>query len=184
MNKNAIAKTLLSIWPGLEDYANMLGERAHTHALCSCNTPYFTTRVIDKIIDLNVKQQTIHNLAQQLNHTVDKLPLATQAVIRSYYHTYGVAQNIPAQAKQLNIAERTFYRHLDRATAFIADHLSFIGINFFTWQDLLHQHTWIKETFTHQCQLSQLRTNVRQKALNHSTAHPHQHTTPANQTVA
>lgn len=167
MNQNAIAKTLLTIWPGLEDYATMLGERAHNHALCSCNTPLLTNRIIDKIIDLNVKQQTIHNLAERLNQVISKLSAGTQAVLHSYYHAYGIAPNIPAQATKLNIAERTFYRHLDRATTFVANHLNTLGINFFTWQDLLHQHQWIKATFTHQYPLNPLRTMPHQKALNH-----------------
>ncbi|MCQ2381768.1 MAG: hypothetical protein MJ054_00505 [Clostridia bacterium] len=166
MNKTAISKTLLTIRPGLDEYATMLGERAHTHALCSCNTPNYTTHIIDKIIDLNVKQQTIHNLSERLKHEIAKLSPSTQAVINSYYRTYGIAQNIAEQAKQLGIAERTFYRHLDRATEFINTHLSQIGINFFTWQDLLHHHNWIKETFMRQCQLNPWQTTEHQKELN------------------
>ena len=167
MNQNAIAKTLLTIWPGLEDYAAMLGERAHNHALCSCNTPCLTKHIIDRIIDLNVKQQTIRNLSTHLNQVIAKLPASTQAVLRSYYRPYGIATNITVQAKQLNLAERTFYRHLDRAVNFVGNHLHTIGINFFTWQDLLHQHPWIKETFMRQCPLNSLRTTPRQKAPNH-----------------
>ncbi len=167
MNENAITKTLLSIWPGLTEYESMLAERAHNHALCSCNTPMLTNRIIDKIIDLNVKQQTIHNLALRLNRVIEKLPAETQAVIRSYYRNYGIATNIPAQAKQLGIAERTFYRHLDRANTHVARRLNDIGINFFTWQDLLHQHPWIKDTFMRQCPPSQPRKTPHRKALNH-----------------
>ena len=184
MNKNAISKTLLTIYPGLADYATMLSERAHNHALCSCNTPYLTHRIIDKIIDLNVKQQTIHNLATRLQRVMEKLPHDTQSVIHSYYQTYGIAPNIPAQAKLLGIAERTFYRHLDRATEFVANHLTTIGINFFTWQDLLHQHAWIKETFMHQCQLYPLQMPGHQMAPNRRAVRPRPHTKPANQTVA
>ena len=167
MNQTAIAKTLLTIYPGLDDYAAMLGERAHTHALCSCNTPFLTNRIIDKIIELNVKQQTIRNLSEQMEFVIAKLPAGTQAVLRSYYRTYGIAPNIPAQAAKLNIAERTFYRHLNRAINFVSTHLKTIGINFFTWQDLLHQHQWIKETFTRQCPLNPPQTKLHQKELNH-----------------
>ena len=167
MNKTAIAKTLLTIYPGLEDYATMLGDRAHNHALCSCNTPFLTSRIIDKIIDLNVKQQTIRNLFNHLKQVIDKLPTNTQMVLRSYYHSYGIATNISAQAQKLGIAERTFYRHLDRATTFISQHFHQLGINFFTWQDLLHQHRWIKETFMHQCQLNPQQTPSHQTAPNH-----------------
>ena len=166
MNENAITKTLLTIWPGLADYETMLVERAHNHALCSCNTPLLTNRIIDKIIDLNVKQQTIHNLALRLQRTIDKLPADTQSVLRSYYRTFGSSTNISVQAHQLGIAERTFYRHLDRATAYIARKLEDIGINFFTWQDLLHQHPWIKETFTRQCQLNPTQKIPHRKGLN------------------
>ena len=118
MNENAITKTLLTIWPGLTDYEAMLAERAHNHALCSCNTPLLTNRIIDKIIDLNVKQQTIHGLNMRLNRVIEKLPTDTQAVLRSYYRTFGNATNISAQAKQLGIAERTpnfraSYEHVD-----------------------------------------------------------------------
>lgn len=167
MNENAITKTLLTIWPGLTDYETMLAERAHNHALCSCNTPLLTNRIIDKIIDLNVKQQTIHNLLLRLNRVIDKLPADTQAVIRSYYRNYSIATNIPTQAKQLGIAERTFYRHLDRATTYIAHRLDDIGINFFTWQDLLHKHPWIKDTFTRQCPLNPPRKTTHRKAQGH-----------------
>ena len=167
MNTTAISKTLLTIWPGLDDYANMLGERAHNHALCSCNTPCLTNRIIDKIIDLNVKQQSMRNLSTRLNQVVAKLPADTQKVLHSYYQTYGTAPDIPAQAKILGVAERTFYRHLDRATTYVAEHLDTIGINFFTWQDLLHQHAWIRETFMHQCPLNPLRKTPRQTAPNH-----------------
>ncbi len=180
MNQTAIAKTLLTIWPGLNDYAAMLSERAHTHALCSCNTPFFTTRIIDKIIDLNVKQQTIHTLAERLNHIIHQLAPVTQAVIRSYYRPYGIATNISVQATRLKVAERTFYRHLNRAITYVSNHLNSLGINFFTWQDLLHQHLWIKETFTRQCPLTPPQTTQHQKELNHSTAHQHQHTKRAN----
>lgn len=167
MNTNAITKTLLTIRPGLSDYENMLAERAHNHALCSCNTPLLTNRIIDKIIELNVKQQTIHNLAQRLDRVISKLPTDTQAVLHSYYQTYGIAADIQTQAAKLNIAERTFYRHLDRATNYIANRLDDIGINFFTWQDLLHQHHWIKETFIRQCPPNQLRKIVHRKEPNH-----------------
>ena len=166
MNENAITKTLLTIWPGLTDYEAMLAERAHNHALCSCNTPLLTNRIIDKIIDLNVKQQTIHNLALRLNRVIEKLPDDTQAVLRSYYRTFGNNTNINVQAKTLGIAERTFYRHLDRATETISRRLDDIGINFFTWQDLLHQHPWIKETFMRQCPLNPLQKIARRKAPN------------------
>ena len=166
MNKNAISKTLLTIWPDLADYEAMLAERAHNHALCSCNTPLLTNRIIDKIIDLNVKQQTIHNLSLRLNRTIENLPANTQAVLRSYYQTLGNNTNIIIQAKQLGIAERTFYRHLDRATEYISRRLDDIGINFFTWQDLLHQHPWIKETFMRQCPLNPLQKIARRKAPN------------------
>lgn len=162
-----MTKTLFTVWQGLPDYAAMLGERAHNHALCSCNTPLLTNRIIDKIIDLNVKQQTICNLANRLNRVIEKLPTDTQAVLRSYYQTYGITANIPTQAKHLGMAERTFYRHLDRATAYVERHLDALGINFFTWQDLLHQHPWIRETFMRQCPLSQPRTTPRRKAPNH-----------------
>ena len=161
-----MSKTLLNIWPGLDDYTTMLGERAHNHALCSCNTPFLTDRIIDKIIELNVKRQSIHNLSERLNRVIAKLPTDTQAVLRSYYHPYGVASNIPAQAAKLGIAERTFYRHLDRAINYVANHLMTLGINFFTWQDLLHQHPWIKETFMRQFPLNPPRTTPRQKAPN------------------
>ncbi|MCM1404403.1 MAG: hypothetical protein NC133_02800 [Prevotella sp.] len=167
MNTNAITKTLLTVWQGLPDYATMLGERAHNHALCSCNTPMLTNRIIDKIIDLNVKQQTIHHLAQRLQRVIAKLPSDTQAVLRSYYQVYGLTASIPAQAKRLGMAERTFYRHLDRATDYVARHLTDLGINFFTWQDLLHQHPWIKETFMRQCPPSPPRTTPHRKVLNH-----------------
>lgn len=180
MNEIAITKTLLTIYPGLNDYAAMLSERAHNHALCSCNTPFLTNRIIDKIIDLNVKQQTIHNLALRLNQVIKQLPHDTQTVLSNYYRPYGITANISQQARRLGIAERTFYRHLDRATAYIRRHLETIGINFFTWQDLLHQHPWIKETFMHQCPLNPLRTTAHQKAPNHATVPPHQHTKPAN----
>ena len=179
MNQTAIAKTLLTIWPGLNDYAAMLSERAHTHALCSCNTPHFTHRIIDKIIDLNVKQQTIHNLANRLNQVINRLPDITQTVIRSYYRPYGIANNIAVQAKRLNLAERTFYRHLDRAAQSVSKHLSQIGINFFTWQDLLHQHQWIKATFMRQCPLNPPQKTTHQKELNRSTVPPRQRTKQA-----
>lgn len=171
MNQTAISKTLLIIQPELDDYATMLGERARTHALCSCNTPFLTNRIIDKIIELNVKQQAIRNLSIRLKNVINKLPDNTKAVLHSYYRTYGVATNIPTKAKQLGIAERTFYRHLDRATIFISNHFNNIGINFFTWQDLLHQHAWIKATFTHQCQLNPPQTPSHQKESNHPTVH-------------
>ena len=167
MNQIAIAKTLLTIWPGLEDYINMMVERARAHALCSYHTPDYTKCIMDKIIDLNVKQQTIRNLSDQLNYVIGKMPDKTQIVIRSYYRLYETATNIIALAKKLGIAERTFYRHLDRAVVFIAKNLTAIGINFFTWQDLLHQHRWIRETFMHQCQLNPLQTNLHQMELNH-----------------
>lgn len=167
MNKTAITKTLFTIWPSLDDYETMLAERVHNHALCSCNTPLLTNRIIDKIIELNVKQQTIHNLALRLNRVIEKLPADTQAILRSYYRSYGIATNIPVQAKQLGIAERTFYRHLDRANEYLARHLTNIGINFFTWQDLLHEHQWIKATFMRQCPPNPQRKTVRQKELNH-----------------
>ena len=144
----------------------MLAERAHNHALCSCNTPFLTNRIIDKIIDLNVKQQTIHNLSVRLNRVIEKLPPLTQEILHRYYRTDGPATNILAVSKQLNIAERTFYRHLDRATDYVARHLHTLGINFFTWQDLLHQHDWIKETFTHQAPADLLRRPARRKAPN------------------
>ncbi len=184
MNNTTISKTLLTIQPGLDDYAKMLGERAHSHALCSCNTPFLTNRIIDKIIDLNVKQHTIHNLITHLNAVISQLPITTQKVLHSYYRPHGVAPNIQHQAQVLGISERTFYRHLDRANDYITHHLNNIGINFFTWQNLLHNYTWIKETFMHQCQLSQLQTTAHQTEPNHSTVHPHQHTKPANQIVA
>lgn len=95
MNKTAITKTLFTIWPSLDDYETMLAERVHNHALCSCNTPLLTNRIIDKIIELNVKQQTIHNLALRLNRVIEKLPADTQAILRSYYRSYGIATNIP-----------------------------------------------------------------------------------------
>ena len=158
MNQTAISKTLLTIYPGLDDYANMLGERAHNHALCSCNTPFFTNRVIDKIIDLNVKQQSIRNLIVRLRKVLTQLSSTTQKVLHSYYRPYGIASDITTQAKNLGIAERTFYRHLDRAITYLATHLDTIGINFFTWQDLLHQHAWIKEIFMRQFQLNPQRT--------------------------
>lgn len=167
MNENAISKTLLTIRPGLTDYANMLGERAHNHALCSCNNPMLTNSIIDKIIDLNVKQQTIHRLADRLNQVIAKLPNKTQEVLHSYYRPFGIATNIPAQANRLGIAERTFYRHLDRATVVIEQHLETIGINFFTWQDLLHQYAWIKETFMRQCPAIPPQMMTPQKVLNH-----------------
>lgn len=167
MNKTAITKTLFTIWPGLADYETMLAERAHNHALCSCNSPLLTNRIIDKIIDLNVKQQTIHNLAQRLQRVIGKLPTDTQAVLHSYYQPYGIAGDIPAQAQKLGIAERTFYRHLDRAITYLTNRLEDIGINFFTWQDLLHQHQWIKASFMRQSPLNPPRRTPRQKALNH-----------------
>lgn len=167
MNKTAISKTLLTIAAGLDDYATMLGERAHNHALCSCNTPLLTNHIIDKIIDLNVKQQSIRNLSAHLKRIIAKLPTDTKKVLHSYYQAYGIAPNIHIQAQKLNIAERTFYRHLDRASAYVADHLETIGINFFTWQDLLHQHAWIRETFMHQFPLNQPRTTPHQTVPNH-----------------
>lgn len=167
MNENAITKTLLTIWPGLTDYANMLSERAHSHALCSCNNPLQTNSIIDKIIDLNIKQQTIHRLANRLNEVIEKLPSKTQEVLHSYYRPYSIATNISVQAQRLGIAERTFYRHLDRATVFIEHHLESMGINFFTWQDLLHQHQWIKETFMRQCPATPPQMMTHQKVPNH-----------------
>ena len=180
MNTNAITKTLLQIWPGLADYATMLGAQAHNHALCSCNTPMLTNRIIDRIIDLNVKQQSIRHLAEQLNRVINKLPPDTQAVLHSYYRTDGVCANITKQARTLGIAERTFYRHLDRATTYIERHLTTLGINFFTWQDLLHQHPWIKATYLHQAPATPPQTKPRQTAPNHGSAHPHPRTKQAN----
>ena len=162
----------------------MLSERAHTHALCSCNTPFLTQRIIDKIIDLNVKQQTIRNLSNRLTQALEKLPAVTRQVVHSYYRPYGATQNVAIQAHNLALAERTFYRHLDRATTYLAQHLTSLGINFFTWQDLLHSHAWIKETFMHQCQQYPQQKIVHQTAPNRQVVRPHPRTKPANQTVA
>lgn len=163
MKNIIIAKTLLTIWPGLADYENTLAERAYTHALCSFNTPLHAERVMQKIIDLNVKQHTMRNLKDALDKVINQMEPDLQKVVRSYYRAYEPQDNIKNLADQIGMSERSYFRKLDAATNYLARKLPQLGINFFTWQYLLLNHAWIKETFIRELQPNRRRSPLRQK---------------------
>lgn len=147
MDNKLIAKTLLTVYPTLLDYEVTLGERAQNHALCSFHAPLLTERIIDKIINLNVQQHTVHNLRLSLQRLLDRLPATEQKVVRSYYRAFEPATNSKRRAERLGLAERTYFRKLSTATNFVAAHLPQLGINFFTWQYLLQNLPWLRQAY-------------------------------------
>lgn len=162
MKNTIIAKTLLTIWPGLDEYERSLADRAYTHALCSFNTPLHAERVMQKIIDLNVKQHSVRNLRDALDKVINQMPTDLQTIVRSYYRPYEPADNVKQLAERAGMSERSFFRRLDAATNYVARKLPQIGINFFTWQYLLLNHPWIKECFTRALQPNRRRNHVHQ----------------------
>lgn len=163
MENTIIAKTLLSIWPGLDEYERTLADRAYTHALCSFNTPLRAERVMQKIIDLNVKQHSIRNLREALDKVINQMPAELQTIVRGYYRPYEPVDNVKELAERAGMSERSFFRKLDTAINYVARKLPRIGINFFTWQYLLLNHPWIKESFMRECQPGRRRNPGRQR---------------------
>lgn len=163
MRNKIIAKTLLSIWPGLQDYEEMLAARAMTHALGSFNhTPRGTERLMEQIITLNVKQHTIRNLRNSLDKVINRLDPSVQQVVRNYYQDYEAADNVKNRAAKLGMSERSYFRKLDSAITDLAQKLPRLGINFFTWKYLLDHHPWIREAFTRALQPNHRRNPLRQ----------------------
>ncbi len=152
MENKVIAKTLLAMAPGLAAYEAMLNTRIQSHALDSFNGNQPTARLIDKIINLNIKQQTIHTLRVRLQHLLDRQDPLTQKVLHSYYHDFASAPNVAVLASRLHLPERTFFRRLSTAQNYVAAHLDYLGINFFTWQYLLQHHRWLKESYLRELQ--------------------------------
>ena len=173
MENQIIAKTLLTMWPDLGAYEAMLKERTQARAMDSFGSPYFTQRTMEQIIDLNVKQHTIHTLRTGLNRLIAQLPTDVRGVLQAHYRG--------RDPQSLGWAPRSFYRKLKTGTDYVAGHLPTLGINFFSWQYLLQHHLWIKEIFTRQlARPNRGQTPGRRTGLNHPTAHPRRQNTPAN----
>lgn len=152
MENKVIAKTLLTIYPGLAAYEAMLQTRIQSHALDSFNGTQPTGRLMDKIIDLNIKQQTIHTLRVRLHQLIARQDPLTQKVLHSYYHDFETAPNVTVLASRLHLPERTYFRRLAAAQTYLANHLDYLEINFFTWQYLLQHHRWLKESYLRELQ--------------------------------
>ncbi len=152
MENKIIAKTLLAVYPGLAAYEAMLRTRMQSHALDSFNGRQPTYRLMDKIINLNIKQQTIHTLRVRLQHLISRQDPLTQKVLHSYYHDCESAPNVAVLAARLHLPERTFFRRLSSAQNYVAQHLDYLGLNFFTWQYLLQHHRWLQESYLREMQ--------------------------------
>jgi DNA-directed RNA polymerase specialized sigma subunit len=143
----AIAKTLLVLWPHLEDYGQMLEQKIMRHAEDSFHSPAPTEQIMNKIIDINAKKDTIRKLKQEIDCAIERLTPISRKIIKKYYSKTNREKTIKDIAAENGMPERSFFRRIDSATTELAMQLNDMGINAFTWSYLLIHHSLIKSAF-------------------------------------
>ena len=143
----AIAKTLLAMWPHLKGYGEMLEQKIRTKALGSFDSPIRTEKIMERIIDLTVKRHTIANLQKEIDRAIARLPEVTGKVLLNYYGVGNNPRPIKDMAEEHGMSERSFFRKLDSSITELAAQLETMGINAFTWANLVTNHEWIKDAF-------------------------------------
>jgi DNA-directed RNA polymerase specialized sigma subunit len=139
------AKTLLTIWPDLDNYRKILEQKIHTKIIESYSSPDATMQIVEKIIDISVRKDTIRNLSRDLESAAAGLPPTPQTVLRSFY--YIKQKTAPKIATEMGISVRSFYRVLDSAVNKFAKRLESIGMNQFTFANLMNTVPWIKSVY-------------------------------------
>jgi DNA-directed RNA polymerase sigma subunit (sigma70/sigma32) len=150
--ERAIAKTLLILYPHLEDYRNMLQQKIMKWVLGSFNSTLPTEQVMEKIIDTNVRRDTIKKLKTEIDLALSRVTPFSKKIIMKYYTQANKQKTLANIAKENGVAERCLFRRIDTAIDELAAQLNTMGINAFTWSHLLIHHTWIKEAFNRNLQ--------------------------------
>lgn len=144
-NSIRIANTILAVWPDLEDYCKGIERHIYKEAMGSYTNPNATVRIIDKIIELNARKDTLQALARGLETVIDGMPPLEREILRKIYLTKEVT--VQGMSAQTGIPLRSCYRRISNAAELLAARLGDMGVNTLTWEYLLANNPWIKTVF-------------------------------------
>ena len=149
-NNIKIARTLLSLWPDLDNYYLGIEKQIFKSAMASYGNPDNTMQIIDKIIELTMRKDVLRALARDINATIGGLPPVENELLHKFYLTRDkTAREFSAQ---LGMPLRSFYRKVSNAVQLFSQRLPNMGINTFTWERLLSDNPWFKTVFDNDAQ--------------------------------
>ncbi|MDR0384156.1 MAG: hypothetical protein LBH47_02420 [Christensenellaceae bacterium] len=144
--RRAVAKTLLLVWPAIEEERRVLNGKIDYYCSRGMNPAWNTEQLMEKIAEVSAKSAMLQNLKKEIDGAVAQLPEKLQRVINAYY----TRRKFKEKVVSAGFAETTFLRHLDLAINAVSLRLDGIGINAFTWQNLLANFTLIRSIFEKQ----------------------------------
>jgi hypothetical protein len=144
----AMAKTLLLIYSGIDYYIQSQEDKLNVRILQSLGSPELNTKdILDNIIDISVKLNILKTLKKEINMIINNMSKQDAEVIKKYFEQSDGKKTAKDLAKEAYISERSFYRRLDAAIANFTLILPEIGINSFTWANLMLNFGYFKEIF-------------------------------------
>ena len=140
MNIHAAAKTLLTVAPKLEIYAQALERRNLFRASHSYSSLRDPDELCQLIIDQTYRIHYLRDLSRKIATLLTCFPAQYSKIIKMYFFKKLTTSEI---AKKLKVATRTVFRHVNEAASHFAFRLDRLGINSFTFKRLLEQNPWI-----------------------------------------
>jgi hypothetical protein len=167
-----ISRTLLTLWPHLENYGKMLEQKVTRYTMSGFNSVIPTEQIMEKIIDVHAQRDTVRNLKKEIDTALTMLSPASRKMLINYFNGEDKRENRRVISQKRNLSERSFYRRLEAAIDELAKRLNIMGINSFTWSHLLITNDWLKRAY----QQATLKMQPDQTELNRQAFPQHQQT--------
>jgi DNA-directed RNA polymerase specialized sigma subunit len=144
MNKVAVAKTILTVMPLVDKFCESCRKVSYQRAYDSQFGFEDAERVCERIIRDVGRADEMHNLKVRVMDYLENMPKGAGALLRFYF----IEELSTAQiANKINKSQRTVFRHIDRAINQMAEDLDKIGINYFTFKQLITTNVWVRNVF-------------------------------------
>jgi RNA polymerase sigma factor (sigma-70 family) len=143
MNKVAVAKTILTVMPLVDEFK----ERClRVNLSCAENSMFdcYEGRAMERVVDRIATANVIHNLRVRVMEYLEKLPKDEESLLRFYFMEGRATKEI---AEKIGKTQRTVFRRIDKAVEKFAKNLEKIGINTFTFRELVENNRLVAEIY-------------------------------------
>ena len=137
-----VAKTILSCYPRIEEFKEYSKALVNKTALLSFYSLMSTEAIVGKILS----KMKIKDVLAKLKQDIDDIMQETKRyeTIRLHFFKQKTCFQI---ADMLDIHIRTVFRRLNREISDFSSQLPKLGIDSFSFRDLLKKHRWIRHEY-------------------------------------
>lgn len=145
--KIIVARTLLATLGRMDDYIEHTTKKVDLTVIASASTTMSAEAICEKVINNLLKKDKIVDLRLRVRKLIRSLSGEHSHLLHSHYVE---GKTVSAIAADKKVTERTAFRHLNKAQEEFSRGLGSIGINNFTFGDLVREYRWLREELSQQ----------------------------------